>query len=106
MILGKASHFGVGLCLPNPIFDRKLAREAGTMENAAAPDVSAGAAPDHEAWVVRTQEWKRRYPLGYESPPSGALAPQYVRIQGRWQDQVLLDLARLPHPLDELLGEH
>ncbi|GGK77795.1 acetolactate synthase large subunit [Ornithinimicrobium pekingense] len=39
---------------------------------------SAGAAPDYDAWVARCQEWKRRYPLGYEAPPSGALAPQYV----------------------------
>jgi len=40
VILGKASHFGVGLCLPNPILDRKLARESGAVENAATPDLS------------------------------------------------------------------
>src|SRR5690606_24074818 len=39
---------------------------------------AAGAAPDYDAWVARCQEWKRRYPLGYETPPSGALAPQLV----------------------------
>ena len=38
----------------------------------------AGAAPDHEAWIARCQGWKRRYPLGYDTPETGELAPQYV----------------------------
>lgn len=37
-----------------------------------------GAAPDYEAWVAKCQEWKRRYPLGYDTPANGALAPQHV----------------------------
>ncbi|MGO0577816.1 acetolactate synthase large subunit [Ornithinimicrobium panacihumi] len=37
-----------------------------------------GAAPDYEAWVARTGGWKARYPLGYEAPSDGAMAPQYV----------------------------
>ncbi|MFK5582351.1 acetolactate synthase large subunit [Serinicoccus sp. LYQ131] len=39
---------------------------------------AAGAVPDHEAWVRRCQGWKRRYPLGYETPSDGAMAPQLV----------------------------
>ncbi len=38
----------------------------------------AGAAPDHAAWIARCQDWKRRYPLGYDTPTTGELAPQYV----------------------------
>lgn len=32
LLLGKARHFGVGLCLPNRELDRKLTREAGALE--------------------------------------------------------------------------
>lgn len=32
LLLGKARHFGVGLCLPNRELDRKLARDAGILE--------------------------------------------------------------------------
>ena len=39
---------------------------------------AAGAAPDYEAWVARCVDWKARYPMGYEIPSDGALAPQYV----------------------------
>ena len=39
---------------------------------------AAGAAPDYEAWVRRCMGWKARYPLGYEEPSDGAMAPQYV----------------------------
>ncbi|MFX0538545.1 acetolactate synthase large subunit [Ornithinimicrobium sp. Y1847] len=39
---------------------------------------AAGAAPDYEAWVARCVDWKARYPLGYEEPSDGAMAPQLV----------------------------
>ena len=39
---------------------------------------AGGAAPDYEAWVARCTDWKARYPLGYDEPSDGALAPQYV----------------------------
>jgi len=39
---------------------------------------AAGAAPQHEAWVRRCASWKERYPLGYDTPSDGALAPQLV----------------------------
>ncbi|WP_122262544.1 acetolactate synthase large subunit [Ornithinimicrobium cerasi] len=39
---------------------------------------AAGAMPDYDAWVERCLGWKRRYPLGYETPSDGALAPQLV----------------------------
>ncbi|MDO5739952.1 MAG: acetolactate synthase large subunit [Ornithinimicrobium sp.] len=39
---------------------------------------TAGAAPDYEAWVARCLGWKASYPLGYDAPTDGALAPQYV----------------------------
>ena len=39
---------------------------------------AAGAAPQHEAWVRRCRSWKERYPLGYDTPAGGALAPQLV----------------------------
>ncbi|WP_022925908.1 acetolactate synthase large subunit [Serinicoccus marinus] len=39
---------------------------------------AAGATPQHEAWVRRCRSWKERYPLGYDAPSDGALAPQLV----------------------------
>ncbi|MFK5635705.1 MULTISPECIES: acetolactate synthase large subunit [unclassified Ornithinimicrobium] len=39
---------------------------------------AAGAQPDHRTWMARCQGWKLAYPLGYDSPTDGALAPQYV----------------------------
>ena len=54
---------------------------------------AAGAAPDYEAWVARCSDWKARYPLGYDEPSDGALAPQYVierigALTGRDSDTV------------------
>ena len=37
-----------------------------------------GATYDYEAWNARCRGWKSRYPLGYDEPSDGALAPQYV----------------------------
>jgi acetolactate synthase I/II/III large subunit len=39
---------------------------------------AAGRTGDYEAWVADLAGVKQRYPLGYETPPDGALAPQYV----------------------------
>ncbi|WP_151525557.1 acetolactate synthase large subunit [Serinicoccus kebangsaanensis] len=39
---------------------------------------AAGAAPDYERWIAKSLGWKRRYPLGYDAPSDGALAPQLV----------------------------
>ena len=39
---------------------------------------AAGAQPDHRSWMARCQGWKLAYPLGYDTPTDGALAPQYV----------------------------
>ncbi len=38
----------------------------------------AGHSGDYEAWVAYLAGVKQRYPLGYDKPTDGALAPQYV----------------------------
>ena len=37
-----------------------------------------GAQGDYEAWVAFVAGVKKQYPTGYETPPDGTLAPQYV----------------------------
>ncbi|HKJ12723.1 MAG TPA: acetolactate synthase large subunit [Ornithinimicrobium sp.] len=37
-----------------------------------------GAQPDYEDWVSACIRWKARYPVGYDTPHDGELAPQYV----------------------------
>nr|WP_308301685.1 acetolactate synthase large subunit [Frankia umida] len=34
--------------------------------------------PDLEAWWRALDGWRRTYPLGYDTPPDGSLAPQHV----------------------------
>ncbi|HYZ53143.1 MAG TPA: acetolactate synthase large subunit, partial [Streptosporangiaceae bacterium] len=38
----------------------------------------AGRKGDHEAWWAQLDAWRTTYPLGYEEPSDGSLAPQYV----------------------------
>ncbi|HET6561326.1 MAG TPA: acetolactate synthase large subunit [Marmoricola sp.] len=38
----------------------------------------AGRTGDYEGWVAQMAGMKKRYPLGYEKPTDGSLAPQYV----------------------------
>ena len=38
----------------------------------------AGRTGDYEGWVAHVAGIKKRYPLGYEKPTDGSLAPQYV----------------------------
>ncbi len=33
---------------------------------------------DHADWWVQLDQWRSRYPLGYDNPDDGSLAPQYV----------------------------
>jgi acetolactate synthase-1/2/3 large subunit len=40
--------------------------------------VQAGATPDYAEWVAACDRIKQRYPLGYERPHDGSLAPQEV----------------------------
>jgi acetolactate synthase I/II/III large subunit len=39
---------------------------------------AAGRKADYTAWWKQCDGWKRTYPLGYDTPADGALAPQYV----------------------------
>jgi acetolactate synthase I/II/III large subunit len=39
---------------------------------------AAGNRGDYTAWWKQCESWKRTYPLGYDTPTDGALAPQYV----------------------------
>ncbi|MBX3094276.1 MAG: acetolactate synthase large subunit [Cryobacterium sp.] len=39
---------------------------------------SASHAPDYATWWARLEELRERYPLGYDEPTDGLLAPQYV----------------------------
>jgi acetolactate synthase-1/2/3 large subunit len=41
-------------------------------------ELKAGRTPDYEAWWATVRDWRQRYPLGYETPEDGTLAPQYV----------------------------
>lgn len=41
-------------------------------------EADAGHTGDYEAWVAFTAGMKEQYPLGYDTPPDGALAPQLV----------------------------
>ncbi|HRQ00116.1 MAG TPA: acetolactate synthase large subunit [Terrimesophilobacter sp.] len=43
-----------------------------------APDPSAGSAQRYATWWARLDELRERYPLGYDEPSDGLLAPQYV----------------------------
>jgi acetolactate synthase I/II/III large subunit len=38
----------------------------------------AGRRGDYEAWVKQTDAWRQRFPVGYDAPEDGSLAPQYV----------------------------
>lgn len=40
--------------------------------------VGKGAEPDYNEWVDNCVRWKAKYPAGYDTPPDGSLAPQYV----------------------------
>ncbi len=39
---------------------------------------AAGKVPDIEGWWAELSHWKQTYPLGYDIPDDGTLAPQYV----------------------------
>jgi acetolactate synthase-1/2/3 large subunit len=39
---------------------------------------AAGRRGDHAAWWSEVERWRRTYPLGYERPTDGSLAPQQV----------------------------
>jgi acetolactate synthase I/II/III large subunit len=39
---------------------------------------AAGHKGDYAAWWSQIDKWRRTYPLGYDSPDDGSLAPQYV----------------------------
>jgi acetolactate synthase I/II/III large subunit len=45
---------------------------------AVAAEHEAGTKGDYTAWSKQCESWKRTYPLGYDVPSDGALAPQYV----------------------------
>ncbi len=38
----------------------------------------AGRRGDHDAWWTQLEAWRRTYPIGYDEPADGTLAPQYV----------------------------
>jgi acetolactate synthase I/II/III large subunit len=39
---------------------------------------AAGRRPDLTAWWAQLDDWRTRYPLGYDWPEDGSLSPQYV----------------------------
>jgi acetolactate synthase-1/2/3 large subunit len=39
---------------------------------------AAGRTPDLTAWWAQLDDWRAKYPLGYDWPEDGALSPQYV----------------------------
>ena len=41
-------------------------------------EIAEGHAPDYTAWWRQCDGWRRMYPLGYDEPSDGSLAPQYV----------------------------
>ena len=38
----------------------------------------AGRRGDYTGWVRQTDAWRKRFPVGYDAPDDGSLAPQYV----------------------------
>jgi acetolactate synthase-1/2/3 large subunit len=41
-------------------------------------EIDAGRQGDYEAWRATVDAWRATYPLGYDEPAEGLLAPQYV----------------------------
>jgi len=41
-------------------------------------EIAEGRTPDYAAWWRQCDGWRRTFPLGYDEPSDGALAPQYV----------------------------
>ncbi|MDQ1746919.1 MAG: acetolactate synthase large subunit [Frankiaceae bacterium] len=41
-------------------------------------EIAEGRTPDYAAWWRQCDGWRRTYPLGYDEPADGSLAPQYV----------------------------
>jgi acetolactate synthase I/II/III large subunit len=41
-------------------------------------EIAAGQVLDVAAWWRAVDKWRKTYPLGYDEPPDGTLAPQYV----------------------------
>jgi acetolactate synthase-1/2/3 large subunit len=41
-------------------------------------ELAEGRTPDYSAWWRQCDGWRQTYPLGYDAPADGALAPQYV----------------------------
>ncbi len=55
------------------------AREViGDLVTALQAEADAGNTGDYEAWVAFLADIKKRYPVGYDQPADGSLAPQYV----------------------------
>jgi acetolactate synthase-1/2/3 large subunit len=55
------------------------AREVLTdLATAVQAEIADGRKPDYAAWWRQCDGWRRTYPLGYDEPSDGALAPQYV----------------------------
>jgi acetolactate synthase I/II/III large subunit len=41
-------------------------------------EYESGRTPDLSAWWAQLDDWRERYPLGYDWPDDGSLSPQYV----------------------------
>jgi acetolactate synthase-1/2/3 large subunit len=41
-------------------------------------EYDGGRRGDYAGWVTQTDAWRQRFPVGYDSPDDGSLAPQYV----------------------------
>ncbi|MGH3356919.1 MAG: acetolactate synthase large subunit [Nocardioidaceae bacterium] len=41
-------------------------------------EYDAGRQGDYSAWVAQTDGWRKRFPVGYDAPDDGSLAPQLV----------------------------
>jgi acetolactate synthase-1/2/3 large subunit len=41
-------------------------------------EIAEGRTPDYAAWWRQCDGWRRTFPLGYDEPADGSLAPQYV----------------------------
>jgi acetolactate synthase I/II/III large subunit len=48
------------------------------LTSAVTTEHEAGKSPDLTAWWAQLDGWRNTYPLGYEQPSDGSLAPQYV----------------------------
>ena len=61
-----------------PIVGRRQGDDRRADRRRSRAEREAGRTPDLAAWWAQLDDWRARYPLGYDWPEDGSLSPQYV----------------------------